>query len=597
MKRWAWLGLVGLLAACKGEEPVEPTIPPVTDADCTTTNGQALPAPGLATDSEALTAPADGREAVLIRYRRTVSAASAAQAASDAVTRVGGVVKVRWARLGAVAARVTAEQRAALAQDSEVLSIEPDRPVHAFTRQALVTTGTVGEYTDGIKQVQAPAVWDANNDGVLDALAPNGTGIKVCIIDSGWDNRHPELKAAYAGGKDFVDDDDEPLDFDKTTQKWGGGHGTHTAATIVAQLGSAGSVTPGDEPNGVAGVAPGVELLVARVLNTKGNGSTSDIISALDWCQTQGAKIASLSLGAPDKSATEEEAFQRAVQGGMLPVAASGNSATGDAASDEALGVAFPAGYDGVVAVGSVNFSGAHSVFSQLGPQLSLVGPGENVLSAMILGSESYSQVGVDGQTFKSNSISFAPAGEYTGTMLTCGTGNSVTSCGAEATCSGFVAYVDRGGTDATGAGLTFAKKVDFMRKAGARAVIVGNNDPTDGVGNFTLGGDGTWLPAAAVSNEDSVTIKKFKGKSAQVKLVGVDYARLSGTSMATPHVAGVAALVWSARPSLTAAQVRKLLEDSAKDLGPAGQDHSYGFGLVQAKDALTLLQSRFPGP
>ena len=58
--------------------------------------------------------------------------------------------------------------------------------------------------------VQANRVWDANNDGVLDTGAPTGEGIKVCVIDSGMDPQHPELKAAFAGGKDFVDDDDDP---------------------------------------------------------------------------------------------------------------------------------------------------------------------------------------------------------------------------------------------------------------------------------------------------------------------------------------------------------------------------------------------------
>ncbi|MFL5344997.1 MAG: S8 family serine peptidase [Hyalangium sp.] len=596
MKRWVLLGLVGLVSACKGDDK-QPA-----SADCMDV-AQALPSAGMSSQGMALdseepqAAALDGREPVLVRYRRTVSAASAAQGASDAVTRSGGVVKARWSRLGAVAARLSRQEREALANDPDVLAIEPDRPVHAFTRQAVVTQGGVGEYTEGLKQVQAPQVWDANNDGILDDKAPNGSGIKVCVIDSGWDNRQPELRAAYAGGKDFVDHDDDPLDFDATTGKWGGGHGTHTAATIVAQLGSAGSVAPGDDPNGVVGVAPGVELLVARVLNTKGNGSTSDIISALDWCQTQGAKIVSLSLGASDPSPTEEEAFKKAIQGGILPVAASGNSATGDAVGDAALGIAYPAGYDGVMAVGAVNFKNEHAIFSQVGPSLSLVAPGVDVLSAMIIGSESYSQVSVDGQPFNSNAVSFAPTGDYAGTMLNCGVGDSRDACGKEATCSGFVAYVDRGGTDELGAGLTFAKKVDFMRRAGARAVIIGNNDPKDGIGNFTLGTDGTWVPTAAVSNADGATLKSLQGKEAEVKLVGVDYARLSGTSMSTPHVSGVAALVWSARPTLTAAQVRQLLEDSAKDLGTAGPDSTYGHGLVQAKAALDLLQTRFPAP
>jgi subtilisin family serine protease len=537
----------------------------------------------------------DGREPFLIRYRSTVSAASAAQAASDAVTRLGGKVKARWGHLGAVAARLTAEERAALARDPGVLSIERDGQVHALTRQAVVTAGTVGEYTEGLKQVQAPEVWDANHDGILDDKAPNGSGIKVCVIDSGWDNRHPELTPAYAGGKDFLDGDDEPLDFNPLTGKWGDGHGVHTAATIVAQLGSAGTVAPGDDPNGVVGVAPGAELLVARVLDLQGNGRHSDIISALHWCKQQGARIASLSLGGPQRSTVQEEAFQHAAAAGMLVIAASGNDGTGDPATEPP--VSYPAGYAGVLAVGAVDFDGRHPTFSQVGPQLSLVAPGVDILSAVSLGGATYSRVEVGGRLFDSHSLGSAPPGEYTGTLLTCGVGDSRAPCGQEATCQGFVAYVDRGGVDARGNSLTSGNLVSAMRRAGARAVIIGNNDPSGGSGKFGLDPLGTWVPSASVSSEDGATLKGLKGQAARVKLTGVDYIRWDGTSMAAPHVSGVAALLWSARPSLSAAEVRKLLEESARDLGPSGHDATYGHGLVQAKAALDLLHSRFPTP
>jgi subtilisin family serine protease len=61
---------------------------------------------------------------------------------------------------------------------------------------------------------------------------------------------------------------------------------------------------------------------------------------------------------------------------------------------------------------------------------------------------------------------------------------------------------------------------------------------------------------------------------------------------MATPHVTGVAALIWSAYPSKTNAQVRKALEATAMDLGTAGRDNYYGYGLVQAKAALDYLKN-----
>ncbi|MEI7850110.1 MAG: S8 family serine peptidase, partial [Chloroflexota bacterium] len=69
-------------------------------------------------------------------------------------------------------------------------------------------------------------------------------------------------------------------------------------------------------------------------------------------------------------------------------------------------------------------------------------------------------------------------------------------------------------------------------------------------------------------------------------------YEYWDGTSMATPHASAVAALVWSANPSATNAQIRTVLQQTAQDLGVAGRDTSYGFGLVQAKAAITALGS-----
>jgi len=71
---------------------------------------------------------------------------------------------------------------------------------------------------------------------------------------------------------------------------------------------------------------------------------------------------------------------------------------------------------------------------------------------------------------------------------------------------------------------------------------------------------------------------------------VGSGYEAWDGTSMATPHVSGVAALIWSADPSLTNVQIREAMDATAEDLGDPGRDVYYGYGLVQAKAALDLL-------
>lgn len=74
----------------------------------------------------------------------------------------------------------------------------------------------------------------------------------------------------------------------------------------------------------------------------------------------------------------------------------------------------------------------------------------------------------------------------------------------------------------------------------------------------------------------------------------GGGYIAYSGTSMACPHVAGVAALVWSHATDLSSAQIRAVLKASAEDLGTPGRDNSYGFGLVRADKAYEMLDGDF---
>ena len=76
----------------------------------------------------------------------------------------------------------------------------------------------------------------------------------------------------------------------------------------------------------------------------------------------------------------------------------------------------------------------------------------------------------------------------------------------------------------------------------------------------------------------------------AVLSTVPTGYAYYSGTSMATPHVVGVAALAWSQRLECSNDQLRQTLRSSAQDLGAVGRDNSYGYGLIQARGAADRL-------
>ena len=144
-----------------------------------------------------------------------------------------------------------------------------------------------------------------------------------------------------------------------------------------------------------------------------------------------------------------------------------------------------------------------------------------------------------------------------------------------------------------------FVAKAGNVFLGGGVAAIVYNNVAGDL--NGTLGDDLSVIPPIPVvgvtqaSGEDMLAshLGQATTVDSRLPLSYQGYALNSGTSMATPHVAGVAALVWSANPSWTNHQVRGALNATARDLGSAGYDTSFGWGLVQAQDALGELQGQ----
>lgn len=131
----------------------------------------------------------------------------------------------------------------------------------------------------------------------------------------------------------------------------------------------------------------------------------------------------------------------------------------------------------------------------------------------------------------------------------------------------------------------------------GILAIAAAGND-----GNSTLSYpasyDSVMSVAAVDSNGDVASFSQFN-EQVEIAAPGVDvlstlpgntYAAWNGTSMATPHVAGVAALVWSHYPACTRAEIRQAINKSAEDRGSQGRDDNYGNGIVKAKDMFDML-------
>ncbi|MCP3102628.1 S8 family serine peptidase [Myxococcus sp. K15C18031901] len=577
MKRWGLMGLVALVSCM----PDGPTTPEALEHICPGVTAGELPEATLAMSPPAARGE-EGRERFIVRYRK-----DARVAASSRVQALGGRVTAAFRTVPAVAARLTSRERQALAADPTVEAIEPDEELRALgpaTLPALAfagaaSRGTVqGEYTDGLRQVQANAVWDRDNDGVLDPGAPTGTGVKVCIIDSGIDPDHPELREAMVAGRDLLDGDDIPTD--SGSERWGTGHGTHVAGIIGARPGHGGMGPPVLDERGVMGVAPGSELIVVRVLDLYGRTHMSLVMLALEYCQEQGAKVTSLSLGGGLGTPTTREAFKAALEHGMLVVAASGN--------DGGNLVSYPASDPSVLAVGAVDAQNRRAFFSSGGSSMGLVAPGVDVLSTFPRALGAFASLEVGETQPLSRSLLYGPKGDTTGALVDCGTGETLDSCGEGGSCDGFIAYVRPSPTPADHI------MVNVMMQ-GARAVIFGNDTVESTVEILAVPQRGQWVPAVTISQPGSSLLGRMLGSTAKVSVNAADYAYMSGTSMSTPYVSGVAALLFSAVPTATPEEVKRAMLSTAKDLGPNGFDDGYGHGLVQARAALEALAGPRP--
>jgi subtilisin family serine protease len=144
---------------------------------------------------------------------------------------------------------------------------------------------------------------------------------------------------------------------------------------------------------------------------------------------------------------------------------------------------------------------------------------------------------------------------------------------------------------------ISFAQKAANVTAGGGVGATIYNN--VSGGFTGTLNGAST-IPVISLSMEDGqAALAHVDSESSLVNSGGLGngYEFYSGTSMATPHVAGVAALLWSLYPSKTNAEIREALQQSALDKGTAGKDNTYGYGIVQAKVAYDYLAGILPPP
>ncbi|MDW7755660.1 MAG: S8 family serine peptidase [Brevefilum sp.] len=405
----------------------------------------------------------------------------------------------------------------------------------------------------GIDAVQARDVWDVDRNAVVDSGAPTGEGITVCIIDTGYYADHEDLKDQVSG---FSQVDDNYLND-------GGAHGSHVAGTISAL----------NNDLGVVGVSPGeVNLHIVKIFDNDGLWtSASNLVDAIYSCRDNGADVISMSLGGTFKSRTEEQAFNALYDAGILHVAAAGN--------DGNTRLSYPASYSSVISVAAINSDLNIADFSQQNSAVELAAPGVSVLSTVPFVDQT--TLTVDGTDYNAIRVEYSQGNTSASGALVDGG-----LCASTGSWAGKVVLCQRGD-------ISFYDKVMNVQNSGGAAAVIYNNEPGDLFATLGEGASSEILAVGITQTSGEELVTKI-GSNATVTNIytkpGSGYEAWDGTSMAAPHVSGVAALIWSANSSWTNAQIRNAMNVSALDLGAAGKDNAYGYGLVQAADALTYL-------
>lgn len=287
-------------------------------------------------------------------------------------------------------------------------------------------------YLWGAKKINAEAAWD---------LGYTGAGVIVAVSDAGVDASHPDLQGQFVDGYNAALDQVIPagtsIPYDS--------HGTHVSGTIAAVK---------DNGEGIVGIAPDAKIMPIPIFAPDFIGDLY-VVYGWIWAVGNGAKILQNSWGGPGYSHTLKAGIDYAIENGAIVVVSTGNTHI-----NENWG--FPNTAPGVIGVGASTVNDLLTEFSSRGDSVSVVAPGESILST------------------------------------------------------------------------------------------IGMEDPA------TLQG-------------------------------GLHYSYYNGTSMASPHVSGLAALLYQKYPDATPYEMRKLIEDSAMDMDAPGYDENTGYGRIDALAALQL--------
>lgn len=508
-----------------------------------------------------------------------------------------------------VAMTIPANQVQSLLQSDVVNAVYENNKVQLIEPTQLLSNAGTSAYSGKTPQ-ELMGVDKLHYEGV------KGQGVKVGVLDTGIDYNHPDLEKAYKGGYDFVDEDSDPME--TTIKDWKSSvqpeyvagrayytaHGTHVSGIIAGQ-GKAKS------QYAMEGVAPDADLYVYRVLGPYGSGTTEDILEGIEKAVIDKMDVINMSLGANynDPYSPLAIAINNAVLSGVTCVLAAGN--TGSAMYT----VGTPAASALAITVGSSNTEVAE--YNYLGTLKS---------NSTIVDSEirySTNGFGEDPSTLAGKTFDIVDLGQ--------GLESDYSNINVE----GKIALVSTGTTQTN-------QKVLLAKQHGAAAIFIYNNSPGFIADKFPVAIENTYAyilsgqqglafkeilknetatytfttpQKKVLYTEDGLSYFSSRGPASitydikpEVTAPGFNimstvpsylygekydgqyqygYAQFSGTSMASPQVAGVAALLLGKNPEATPAEIKTSLMNSADEMVGNYSVYEIGSGRVDAYEAV----------
>jgi subtilisin len=286
-----------------------------------------------------------------------------------------------------------------LSDSNSNMIIEPERVVHAFNSLDQNTSNYIEGYRDAINNLansllgtdssnfddntqsidvsSVGATWGLKATKVvpqsfLEYNPYSGNGIRVAVLDTGFDFNHPDFVGRTIVQQSFITGE--------ATQD-GHGHGTHCIGTSCGPLNPAGNIER-------YGIAYNAQIYAGKVLANNGKGADGGILAGINWAVANGCAVISMSLGAKTTvagySAVYENAAVRAINLGSLIIAAAGNDSNRPGYINA---VSHPANCPSIMAVGAVDSGMNIAYFSNGGlfptyGAVDIAGPGVGVFSS-----------------------------------------------------------------------------------------------------------------------------------------------------------------------------------------------------------------------